>query len=96
VSKSCAVKFRPSNPPIRRSDAAGRSPTIPNSMPPQKTVPRTEDAKRQARIAELRAAIAAGTYETREKLSAALEAFLSSPDSEPRPARSKPSPRPPR
>ena len=54
-----------------------------DSSLPAETVDRAE------RIVAIRREIAAGTYETPEKLSAALEAFLDAADS-----REPPSPRP--
>jgi hypothetical protein len=40
-------------------------------------------AERQARLAEIRRQIDAGTYETRERLSAAVDAFLEDFDDQP-------------
>jgi anti-sigma-28 factor FlgM len=39
-------------------------------------LPELDAAARQARVAEIRRQIAAGTYETPEKLEQAIEAFL--------------------
>jgi anti-sigma28 factor (negative regulator of flagellin synthesis) len=44
--------------------------------------PSLESAERAERIAAIRREIAAGTYETPEKLSAALDAFLEASDAE--------------
>ncbi len=55
-------------------------------------LPELDDAARQAKVAEIRRQIAAGTYETPEKLERALDAFLDRLATEEQP-RGKPRPK---